>query len=79
MDLRPFDRVGPYHEVPAPVTIKTPPPRERVRVLGLAVLCIAAFECSQLVFQSSACPSWASGRAQIAAAGVVGPDTPGRV
>ncbi len=44
-------------------------PWTRAEVFGLAALCIAVFECSQLVFHSTHCPYWAVESSQVAAAG----------
>jgi hypothetical protein len=71
MDLRPIDRANKGHEARAQ--------NENARrwALGIAGLCIAAFESSQLVFRSATRPPWADASEQVAradAATAVGPD-----
>lgn len=69
MAMQPTHRVRRRNGAVAPVSAQAAGFLGRLRPLGLAVLCIAAFECSQLVFRSANRPYWADASAQIACAG----------
>ena len=64
MDLRTISQARRGHATQSPGHAEA----ARRRALRLAGLCIAAFECSQLVFQSPNCPAWADISDQMACA-----------
>ncbi len=66
MDFQPTNRIIRRGNAEALRTSRVAGYRVIGRALGLTVLCIAAFECSQLVFRSANCPYWADASAQIA-------------
>ena len=69
MDLQPSNRVS--RRLGARSARKNEAARRlaNARGLCLAALCIAVFECSQLVFHSANRPDWADESAQIASTG----------